>query len=218
VTTLLRELQRRLGGIYDVDAGCDVGEFVTSDRELLPRDVAESGTDEHVMVALEPDALAMSVFIDRRVLERLEAADPLQRLDAGNLADFWTALEGVSHFLCIAWNARHDRDVSVLELEMQADIDKFVLSADLLRRQGTPRVPAALHDLLFRRVRVDERLARHRAPLYRAATHHAARFCRELEGRLRQAAERVQDSVLLPQLRRFYRLADRGKLDYIRAI
>ena len=67
------------------------------------------------MVAIEPDALAMSVFIDRRVLARLAAADPLQRLDAGNLADFWTVLEGVSHFLCIAWNARHERDVSVLE-------------------------------------------------------------------------------------------------------
>ena len=27
-----------------------------------------------------------------------QAANPLQALHAGNLADYWTALEGVSHF------------------------------------------------------------------------------------------------------------------------
>ncbi len=47
----------------------------------------------------------------------------------------WTALEGVSHFVYLAWNAGHDKPVSLLELEMQAEVDKYVGSYWLMRRQ-----------------------------------------------------------------------------------
>src|SRR5437762_13493477 len=89
--------------------------------------------------------------------EPLAPEDPLRRLHAGNLADCWTALEGVSHFLYLAWNAGHDRPVSLLELEMQAEVDKYVVSYWLLRRQFPPRLPAQLPRMLFQRTRIDPR-------------------------------------------------------------
>jgi hypothetical protein len=213
---LLRQLQDLLGGIYDVDAGCDVRDFVTSDRGVLPEAVRATGTDEQLLVQGGQGEVAMSLFLDRALLERLEASDPLEALHGRNLGDFWTALEGVSHFLCVAWNARHDRDVSVLELEMQAEIDKYVTSCSLLHRQSPGRFPSELHGLLFERTRIDPALAGERAALYRAATQYAARFCRGVEGRLRDAQRReaarpVVDSVL----RRFYRMPQRQKCAYI---
>ena len=66
------------------------------------------------------------------------------RLHDGNVADYWTALEGVSHFLYLAWNAGHDKPVSLLELEMQAEVDKYVASYWLMRRQFPGRFPAEL--------------------------------------------------------------------------
>ena len=51
----------------------------------------------------------MSLYLDPAVLERLETHDPSEALDEGNLADCWTVLEGVSHFLCVVHNAAHDR-------------------------------------------------------------------------------------------------------------
>ena len=77
----------------------------------------------------------------------------------GNLADYWTALEGVSHFMYLAWNAGHDRAVSLLELELQAEIDKYVASWWLLREQDPARFPAELHRLLFERTQIDAQLA-----------------------------------------------------------
>jgi len=100
----------------------------------------------------------MSLYLDPELLERLDRADPMERLHDGNVADYWTALEGVSHFLYLAWNAGHDKPVSLLELEMQAEVDKYVASYWLMRRQFPDRFPAELLRLLFERTRIDPRL------------------------------------------------------------
>jgi hypothetical protein len=160
------------------------------------------------------DELCMSLYLDPGVLARLERRDPHESLDAENVADCWTALEGVSHFLCVAHHAGHDRPVSRLTLELQAEIDKYVASILLLRRTHPRRFPAELHALLFRRARVDPALAAGRESLYRRASRYAARFCARLEPGLRALCRR-DDGAWLAELRRFYRLSDTGKLRHI---
>ena len=156
----------------------------------------------------------MSLYLDPELLERLDRADPMERLHDGNVADYWTALEGVSHFLYLAWNAGHDKPVSLLELEMQAEVDKYVGSYWLLRRQFPDRFPAELLRLLFERTRIDSRLAAGREDLYREASRYAQKFCRRLEQSLRDARGRSQVEVLA-ELRRFYRLTNARKLAHI---
>ncbi len=213
---LLRRLQELLAGIYDVPLEFDVRDFLTTDRRRLPQDVRDTGTDEQLLVQPCAGELAMSLFLDPALLQRLEAADPLASLHGRNLGDFWTVLEGVSHFVCVAWNAAHDRDVSVLELEMQAEIDKYVSSCWLLRRQWPQRFPTELHPLLFARTRIDPVLAGDRAGLYRSATQYASRFCRGVERRLkRRGAGAAAQRAMEPELRRFYRMPQRAKCEYI---
>jgi hypothetical protein len=212
---LLRQLQVLLAGIYDVPVDCDVRDFLTTDRGQLPETVRDSGTDEQLLVQAQAGELAMSLFLDPALLARLEASDPLDALHGRNLGDFWTALEGVSHFVCVAWNAGHDRDVSVLELEMQAEIDKYVSTCWLLRRQSPQRFPTELHPLLFERTRIDPALAGEREGLYREATWYAARFCRGMERRLRQRPGVAAQVAMEPELRRFYRMPQAAKRDYI---
>ncbi len=210
----LGRLEALLTGIYDLDISCRVGDYLVTDRALLPGECREAPGDEQLFVAAEGDELCMSLYLDPALLERLDRHDPSEHLDAGNLADCWTALEGISHFLCVAHNARHDRPVSRLALEMQAEIDKYVACIELLRRHAPRRFPAELHALLFRRARVDPVLAAGRESLYRRASRQAARFCARLEPGLRALCRR-DDGRWLPHLRRFYRLSDHGKLRHI---
>jgi hypothetical protein len=123
----------------------------------------------------------------------------------------------VSHFVYLAWNADHDRPVSLLELELQAEIDKYVASFWLLRAQQPRRFPAELHRVLFEHCRVDQQLAGDRIGLYRRANQYAARFCRRL-GRLLQPAGAQAQSRVTAELRRFYRLSNAMKLRHIECL
>ena len=222
---LLSRLQSLIAGIYDVSIAHDIYDFLVTDRTHLPA-AARGGTAEEELIVAQPaeggDEVALSLYLDPALLGRLAREDPLVRLHAGNVADWWTALEGVSHFLYLAWNAGHDRPVSVLELEMQAEVDKYVASYWLLREQFPGHVPAELRRLLFARTRVDPRLAAGHAQLYREASRYAERFCTRLEYTLsRSAPGGTHDGAggaVLAELRRFYRLTHARKRALIEAI
>jgi hypothetical protein len=210
----LERLEALLTGIYDLDIPCRVADFLVTDRQALTGECGDAPGDEQLFVTSVDDELCMSLYLDPALLERLERSDPHEGLDQDNLADCWTALEGVSHFLCVAHNAGHDRPVSVLALELQAEIDKYVACFMLMRRHEPERFPAELHALLFRRASVDPALSAGRESLYRRASREAARFCARLEPKLRSLC-RTGDESWLAELRRFYRLGDVGKLRHI---
>jgi hypothetical protein len=214
---ILTQLQQLIGGIYDVSIAHDVYDFLVTDRRHLPASVRGRASEEDLIVAQPAPAAeeaAIALYLSPELLERLGREDPMVRLHDGNLADYWTALEGVSHFLYLVWNAGHDRPVSILELEMQAEVDKYVASYWLLRRQLPGRFPAELCRILFDRTRIDPRLAEGREELYREASRYAERFCRRLEQSLRRAGAGTEGAVLA-ELRRFYRLTNARKLAHI---
>ena len=212
---LLSRLQELIGGIYDVRVAYDVCDFLVTDRRSLPRAPHGGLAEEELLVAQSADGgeIALSLYLDPALLARLASADPLVELNGGNVGDWWTALEGVSHFLYLAWNAGHDKPVSLLELEMQAEVDKYVASYWLMRRQYPGHFPAELHRVLFERTRVDPRLTAQRQRLYGEASGYAARFCRRLEQRLTGAAHGERE--VLTELRRFYRLTNARKRAHI---
>jgi hypothetical protein len=210
----LASLQGALAEIYDLPATPDVAEFLLTDRASLAQLAAARASDEQLLVAEDGDTLSLGLFIDAAVLARLSDRDPYMALTGENLADYLTAAEGVSHFVYVAWNAGHDKPVTLLELELQAEIDKYVLAAWLLREQGGGRFPRELHRVLFDRARVDPVAAGGRAGLYRMASRYAGRFCQRIANRLESTA-RSTSRELLAELRRFYRLGNARKLAFI---
>ena len=214
---VVRQLQKLLERTYDVPVGHDVAQFLLTDRSTLPAEHRASATDEQLLVATDSTGVTLGLFLDPAVLARLAAANPLDALNGGNLADCWTALEGVSHFVYLAWNAGHDRAVSLLELELQAEVDKYVVSLLLLRAQDPTRFPGELHHALFERARVCPALAGDRIGLYHRAHRYAARFCRHI-GRLLQPAGSQAQAVARAELRRFYRLTSPMKQRHIECL
>lgn len=207
-------LQGALAKIYDLPATPDVREYLMTDRAQLAGFGDARNTDEQLLVAEEGDTLSMALYIDAAVLERLGRHDPFDELTHENLADYLTAAEGVSHFVYVAWNTGHDKPVTLLELELQAEVDKYVLGAWLLREQGAGRFPRELHRALFDRSRIDPEAAAGRIDLYQTASSYAARFCRRVAALLERKRSGVTDD-LLAELRRFYRWGNVRKLRHI---
>ncbi|MCG8433448.1 MAG: hypothetical protein MJA83_05405, partial [Gammaproteobacteria bacterium] len=153
----------------------------------------------------------LSLFLDQELLQRLHAARPMDSLDNANLQDFWTVLEGVSHFLFLVWNAGYERDVSPVEMELQAEVDKFIATAMLSGENSDNGFAGRLHDCLFHDHKYHARLSVEEQQRYRDANRYAAKYCWNLVSKYFQN----RDPGLLAELRRFYRLPRRAKLSYI---
>ncbi len=153
----------------------------------------------------------VALYLDPEVLRRLERADPRRELTEDNLADYCTALEGVSHFVYSTWRLERDLPVSLLELETQAEVDKYAVTVFLLAGQtGAMVYPAQVHARLFDRVSFDARLEPDQYHRYRTAHRCAARYCRRLEHRfVSRGVARIE--AMVRELRRFYRLGGSRK-------
>lgn len=208
----LNNLQRQLERIYEVEIGHRVEDYLLTDAVAARHLESSPGArdaDEKLLVSEETDALALALYLDADLVGRLRADDPTARVHPGNLFDLATAIEGVSHFLLLAWSALHGRRVSLLELEMQAEIDKYVLAAFLWGTQRQGRVPAELHQWLFGAPRFDPALDPDELERYRRAHLWAAGFCARLE---RAYLRGGPAGGLVRELRRFYRLSREEKI------
>jgi hypothetical protein len=210
-------MQTLLAQLYDAPVREDVQDFVLSDRQHLRQavgDQAGDAVDEQVYVVEEEHGVRVGLFLDRGVLERLERSDPLAALDERNLPDFCTALEGVSHFHYLVWSLARGRKVSLLELELQAEVDKYATAVALMTRQQAGRFPQALHARMFHAVsflpQLDE-VSRHR---YEEANRHAARFCRSLEEKFLRV-RRQRPELWIAELRRFFRRSHQEKIRHL---
>ncbi len=210
---MISELQQQLNDIYQVGSDCDIMDFLITDPRLakyIGGDAMSSVSGETLLVSQDDDGLAVSLFLDRDMLDRLESANPLDRLQAEQLDDFWKVLEGISHFNCVVWKAAQDREVKLLELELQAEIDKFVSTVQLALRQGNRGILNRLHGWLFDNVSFHHDLDDEQLDRYRAANDYAARYCRGLRRRLID-----DDQLALSELRRFYRMQLTEKISHI---
>ena len=211
---ILRRMQSLLAKLYDVHVEQEPDEFLISDRGELERIIGSQATDcadEQVFICEGADGVRVGLFIDASVLERLAQSDPLDSLNDRNLADFCTALEGVSHLHYLLWSLAHGRDVSLLELELQAEVDKYASALTLLTRQRDGEYPQALHARLFDRVSYLPQLEEEARKRYEAANRHAARFCREIDARFLRP-RKCRPEAWLSELRRFFRCGHQQKL------
>jgi hypothetical protein len=210
---VLRGLQNLLGRLYDVNLSYDVYDFLVTDRRAVGESTNERrALDEELLLAETADGAGVALYLDPKLLSRLEAADPHHALTENNLADYCTALEGVSHFVYSTWGLERDLPVSLLELETQAEVDKYAITVFLLaRQQGGESYPAQVHARLFDRVNFDARLEPEQYERYRTAHRCAAHYCRRLERRFVNRGM-LKIEAMVRELRSFYRLRHAAKL------
>ena len=134
----------------------------------------------------------------------IEGSDEMQvgiHLDPEDHADTGTLVEETSHLVCLAWHAARDLPVSLLVLELQAEVDRFVFA-----RLASASLGALAHFENFRLADGLEPASRQR---YELAHERAHRYCQSLE---RRFPCRADTPALLSELRRFYRASPAAKL------
>jgi hypothetical protein len=195
--TLPARIQARLTGWYGIDEAPPVDDFVE------PADDAR----ETLLVRESGGALELGLRLPRAAIEggRPTTFDELCQV-----------IEGVSHFLYLAERARRELPATQLELELQAEVDKYVLLAhgDGEPRPFHPGRAARLKARLFERVAYLHPAHTETGARYRMANDLAARFAGRLEARF---ARHGRFEQMRAWLRRFYGAGQAEKIGLARA-
>ncbi|HMJ12745.1 MAG TPA: hypothetical protein VK524_15090 [Polyangiaceae bacterium] len=188
----LRNLQLRIEEFYGLEQAPDIVEFVR---------VADEDERETVLIRQDGEYVEIAVVLPKTV----KNAHPRQYA-----TDTWLQLiEAVSHFVYISERARIGLPATQLELELQAEVDKFVVAALSSKRLGHERA-RKLHGQLYEKVRFIHPEGSEAGVRYRLANELAARFiARLLFGRDVRAHRGV--------LRQFYRSGQTDKIRLARA-
>jgi len=228
-SNLLHSLQALLERTYRMDTGIvDVSAFVIGDegyRVLYgsgdgaaspAADVVgasgSAGAGARVLVREEAGSVAARIYYPDVLIRNLEECPPARGLTDANIDAFATFVEELDHFLLLAERVRLARQVSLLELEMHANVTKYLVCALFLAgsRGRGKKAPLADEDRvwllwhLFEKITFAEPDPRVQSR-YRAAARFARRFLGELDASPSPAAR-------LERLRLFHDATHEQKL------
>ena len=203
---MLSAIQSHLEAIYRIQSP-DIRRFLV-DRDQLRAIAGDALRDssEWVLARASADGVDLAVYVDAAHLRRLECAGSLAEAARSEFDAFCAATEGVSHFLMLVERARRGEPVTLLELEAQAEVDKFVSA-----RLHHPMRSGELWTRLFRSARLLEGLDGRETARYQEAARLAAGFCSSLD-------EAPHVDALLEVLRRFWRDSGARRLERMRRL
>lgn len=166
---------------------------------------ADTGTGGEALLVHEADGeLELGLYLAPDVFGTLAGAPD------GALGSFCQLAEGVSHFLYLSRSAELARPVSLLELEAQAEVDKFALLLLRAWSGGRGTWAAGLHTSLFDEMHLRPGLSAAETRRYGEANRLARAFCARLLPFC--AARRLEQ--LLHTLRYAYRLGAAAKFQH----
>ena len=199
-------LQGALEHLYRIEGAADVADFRV-DRDVLTAALGPSadGCRETLLVRADEDETLVALFlcddVERRAQHFLQLPCD-QGLDA-----FCVALEGVSHFVYFTYcGARQERSVSRVELELQAEIDKFLVLRAVFGLSGRH-----LRSRLYEEFDLQADLGPTERARYRFANRHGRRYAGWLDCQF----EMGRGTEALADARMMYRRPLSDKLAYI---
>jgi hypothetical protein len=185
---LAGKVQGALERVYLLERVADVGDYLK-----------EAGAGEREALLLrEANDGALEVSLRVPALQGEAGLDALCQI-----------IEGVSHFVYVVERARVEREATQLEMEVQAEVDKWVVLAASMRSRLDVDRSADLRTRLYERVSFQHDAASEQGHRYRVANEAAHRFVRRLE---RDYVGRARFGEMRAELRRFFHEGQEEKL------
>ncbi len=206
---ILEKIQKDLETLYAIQLDQNVKNFLTqTGHQKGTQKIGSRFQQEALFIRQNGNDVEVGLFFHPKLLQKLKTDNPYTRLNTSNLEPFLTATEGVSHFLYFLSRAEKELPVTQLEMEVQAEVDKYLLTCFLYYHQHHT-LPLFLFPALFENFRWHEALTPEEKERYEKANTLAARFCNHLETHYLRA-KRWQ--ALLGAARQFYRLNHWAKI------
>jgi len=211
---LINKIQSQIESLYGIKIGAHATDYLITQEELkalLPYNQSAIIPKELFLVNPSPqdDTLEVALFLDPTLQQNLNTHNPLSKLNKENISDFCTLIEGISHFVYYLHKASLEFEITELELELQAEVDKFLLLA--LCTENSQHHCQHLIELLFEDYDLHAHLTETQKERYHTANDLARKFCFEISKHLKK--EKMID--VLKEIRNFYPMTQEQKIRYI---
>ncbi|MCB0404172.1 MAG: hypothetical protein KDD51_05250 [Bdellovibrionales bacterium] len=220
----IRTIERALSEIYNLDTSLRAEDFLVTVPPSRAGTVSSGKTFESMHGAIyvhydeaaaqdEEPQVDIGIFLSESLIETLGSTSiecPATWNEAQSHA-VAIAGEEISHFHYLLYHAQAGRSVSQLELEIQGDIDKFLLLY-FSRQSWEKQSFDEIFDRVFEHFSLSHRLTKEQVTRYLEANQFARKCIHKHRDAL-QSSTKIETA--LKSLRRFYRLGASEKISLL---
>lgn len=215
---LLKKIQQQFETIYQLPRDLSIEDFLINQETLerlkvqpgsLPNALNHKGL---MLLFPEGDELRLAIYLHKHIMNNLHKHNPILGLNEKNINAFCTMAEEVSHFLYTTWKARYSIQMTMLELELQAEVDKFIICTFYCLNHESRVNSLPLKELLFETFSLEKDLPLESKNRYSTASKLALHYCHFLENHF---IKKTLFSQMIEEIRMFYRLGQTDKISHI---
>jgi hypothetical protein len=213
---LLKKIQQQFEAIYRLPPLLSIEDFLIS-QETLEQLAAQKQnlplTRRGMMLLLpERDEMRVAIYLHNQVMDNLYTYNPFIGLNENNIQAFCIAVEEVSHFLYTTWKVQQSLPITTLELELQAEVDTFILCTLYHLSHGSAIFCSSLMEFLFDSFHVAHDLPSESQHRYSTANTLVRHYCYFLDDRF---IKKSLFPLMMAEIRKFYRLGQTDKISHI---
>ncbi len=139
-----------------------------------------SHEESRVLVREVDDAMEIAVLLNSKILAEIDHLDLPADLDLSRFGSLAVAIEELSHFNSLVWQATQNGTSTLLELEVQAEVDKFAIVLDWLELKNQQELSDQFFDSIFSECKVGHWVDAEGKMVYEEAHSIARGLCRQL--------------------------------------
>lgn len=219
---VIRQFDRAIKKLYNLESTHRAENFLIEPSSPKARAIPELATEQQGAVIVkytsgDAENVDLGIFLGepvKKALSQIEKLTPEKWLGEQAQA-LSVAAEEISHFHYLVYRFELDRTVSQLELELQGEIDKFLLLFFTISSKAAVEgrhVFDSLFEQLFFRFSWSKSLSAEQQARYEAANHQARQFIKNFG---ETVLNKKSQEECLEYLRHFYRLSQSEKIGFI---
>lgn len=219
---MLSHIQKIIEKIYKVETFLDVENYLIYEpifniqNDQDPCNIKSQSSKGCLLISQDGEELKLALYLGRETVSNLKNIHLQKDFSSSNLSDFFLATEEISHFIYAVWNAMNNRQITIFEMELQAEVDKYIAAIFYSSSINSGRVPAKnIRKRLFEDSVLNQDLLSEERERYRDANRMAMNYCHYLESNY---LKKNDITSLVRDIRHFYRLGQNGKISYINDI
>jgi hypothetical protein len=127
---MIHLLQEKLEEIYRLEKCPEANKYVLSPKEF--KRLAKSSDNPQVIYVDEGSDATLGIYLGKRIFKKIQ-----NKAKIFSFQDFCVMAEEISHFIYLIWSKSNGKKITLLDLEIQAEVDKFLLASNFFRSQET---------------------------------------------------------------------------------